>query len=77
MFELSSNTIKALGASSIFPVIEFASLFTVVIATYLLLHKVVGHLKPSTKMLVSMFFGTLAYSIGKIAVIALLVTPTF
>lgn len=76
MLETTANTLYTLGGSSIFPIVEFASLFIVVIVTYLLLHKLLGHLKPATKALVALFFGTLAYSVGKIVVITFFVTPT-
>ena len=75
MFGASESTIKFLASSSLAPVLEFAALFIVVISTYMLLHSIMGHLKPATKALMAMFFGTVAYSIGKIAVLALLVAP--
>lgn len=72
---VDAQTLNALSESSIFPIIEFASVAVIIFCTYLGTHYLLGHLKPATKMLVSMFLGTCAYTIGKLVLIALVIDP--
>ncbi len=72
---MNPEAIQQLANSSIWPVIEFASIFGIIIVTYMAMHAMFSHLKAPTKMLMSMFLGTLAYSMGKIFVISFLVKP--
>lgn len=63
--------------SDIFFIGEFFSIAFITIITYMTIHAMLGHLKPATKALVSMFFGTVAYSFGKVMLITLIMEPFF
>ncbi|MCA9308653.1 MAG: hypothetical protein R3B92_01545 [Patescibacteria group bacterium] len=62
--------------STLAPTIEFGMIVGSFVVTYLLLENVWTHLSHPIKMLLSMFVGTVAYTIGKLAVLALFFTPT-
>lgn len=71
----TAQIILAFSKSSIFPVIEFAAISGIIMVTYIALHNMFNHLKPATKMLVSLFLGTMAYSLGKLALLTLIINP--
>lgn len=63
--------------NDLFYIGEFFSVSFVIMVTYMAIHVMLGHLKPATKALVSMFFGSIAYSIGKAMLITLIIEPFF
>ena len=72
---IDPQVVNNLSQLSIFPIIEFTSVSVIVIVTYLGLHGLFTHLKPATKMLLSMFLGTCAYTVGKLTLFAIIVNP--
>ena len=53
-------------------IIEFASIATITLVIYLSISVLFTKLHPATKMLLAMFFGVIAYLIGKAVVLSLL-----
>lgn len=74
---ISHETINLFSGSSLLPVIEFTSISIVVIATYLGVHAAFTRIKPANKVLISMFMGVTAYSLGKLVLVFLLTGPLF
>lgn len=72
----TQNALAILSGKGWFPVVEFASLSFVIILTYLGIHTAFGKIKPSVKMLISMFLGITAYYLAKLFLVAIFVTPT-
>ena len=68
-------TINTLANSPLLTIIEFFTIAFIVIITYIAIHNMMGHAKPATKMLISMFLGSLAYTLGKLALLTIIVRP--
>ena len=73
--KLDPVAVQMFSSSGLVPILEFAGVAAVIVVTYLAIHNMFNHLKPATKMLVSMFFGSLAYSFGKLVVLTLIINP--
>lgn len=71
----SPNT--QLSLFNIVPIVEFAAISFVIIATYLALHTLSSEVKPALKVLSAMFIGTSAYMIGKVFVLTIIIHPLF
>ncbi|HXK53002.1 MAG TPA: hypothetical protein PLF29_03375, partial [bacterium] len=65
MFNVFNNLTTEQG---IMHTAEFFSLLFVFSITYHAIHNIKGTIKPPTKALISMFFGTVAYGIAKIII---------
>lgn len=74
---VSQETLNFFSSSSLLPVIEFTSISIVVIATYLGVHVAFARIKPANKVLISMFMGVTAYSLGKFVLVFLFSGPLF
>lgn len=75
MGNIDPNTIKALANSPLFTIVEFFTVTTIITLTYLIIHKIWGIKHPSTKVMFSILFGSIAYSISKVFVITFIAKP--
>ena len=73
---MDAETIRNLSESGIVSIAEFFSIAFIVICTYWGMHNLFNRLRPATKMLLSMFFGTIAYTMGKLVVLTFFFTQT-
>lgn len=72
---IDSQTLHIVGSSGWFPVVEFGAISFVIILIYISIHTAFTNMKPATKMLVSMFLGTAAYSLAKLSIVVLFMEP--
>jgi len=75
MNSLNAHTLQTIGSSGWFPVVEFAAISGLIILVYMGIHTAFTSLKPATKMLISMFLGTAAYSLAKLSIVVLFMEP--
>lgn len=75
MVRIDPNTLKALANSPLFTIVEFFTAAAIITLTYLILHKVFKARHISTKLMLLMLFGTLAYTVSKVFVITFIARP--
>lgn len=71
----TAATIQGIANSPVFPLVEFTLISSSTILIYLGIHFTLNRTHKSIKMLISMLFGTIAYSAGKLVVLAAITVP--
>ncbi len=71
----TARIIQSIADSPAFPLMEFTLISSATILIYLGIHLTLNNTHKSIKMLISMLFGTIAYSAGKLVVLAAITVP--